>query len=701
MALIDALLDKISNESLRRELREEVDQLLAKQSYGLVFQKHQPETVELHSHAVRRNAKVRIKAEDGDELYVVERVRNGVATIRPRVEQPESRDVPVGEVVVVREFGDPIYAGLKRIGSESRDDSKRPHVVINAENFHALEALLYTHEGKIDAIYIDPPYNTRDRDWKYNNDYVDKVDVYRHSKWLAMMERRLQLAKRLLAPTGTLIVTIDEHEVHHLGMLLEQTFRSHNIQMVTAVINPKGVTQDGLSRVEEYVFFVSPVGVVLDAPADDLLTFDAKGVEKTTIAGSKVRWQGLLHSGEGARRQDRESMFYPVLIDEERGAIVGAGDPLIGQDPVIGEKVDGYSAAWPIRKDGSWGRWYVSAPTFRKLCERGYTKLGGFDTNRRTWAITYLYRNLQKQIDSGVIQITRFDEVRNTVEVAYAAASLRRLKTVWHRSRHDAGAYGADLVASLVGDRRFPFPKSLYSVADALRPVVRNNPDAIVLDFFAGSGTTAHAVGYLNAEDGGSRQSILVTNNEVSSDDEDALRSAGHSPGDDAWRAMGIFHHVTKPRLEAAFTGRNTKDEDIVGNYLSGQPLSEGFEENLEFLELTYLDPDSVSLGRSFEDVAPLLWLKAGATGEPIAKAEPDWSLPEGSTYGVLFDADLWRGFVDAVIERGPSVKHVFIVTDSDAVFQQVNLELPTDVTSTKLYDDYLRTFEENTRGRA
>jgi adenine-specific DNA-methyltransferase len=116
--------------------------------------------------------------------------------------------------------------------------------VINAENFHALQALLYTHEGKVDAIYIDPPYNTGAKDWKYNNDYVDAEDAYRHSKWLAFMERRLKLAKRLLNPeSSVLIVTIDEHEVHRLRLLLDQTFPDAYVQMVTIVVNPKGVAQ--------------------------------------------------------------------------------------------------------------------------------------------------------------------------------------------------------------------------------------------------------------------------------------------------------------------------------------------------------------------------------------------------------------------------------------------------------------------------
>jgi adenine-specific DNA-methyltransferase len=693
MAHIDALIEKISDSALRDALRGEVDTLLHKRSFGLVFQEHKPETVELPNYQIQKDCKVRIRSEsDGNLWTVTGKSSDGVVLASGELERVE----PLRNVVAVREFGNPIYPGLSSLGTIERGGEKPFHSVINAENYHALETLLYVHKGQVDVIYIDPPYNSGAKDWKYNNDYVDTVDDYRHSKWLAFIERRLKLAEQLLAPDGALIITIDEHEVHHLGVLLEQTFRNHSIQMVTAVINPKGVTQGGLSRVEEYIFFVTPEGMTLDAPADDLLTFDAKGTEKTASIGTKPRWQGLLHSGEGARRQDRPSMFYPVFIDEDRGAVLGAGEPLLTGDPVLGEKINGKTAVWPVRKDGSWGRWYVSGSTLNTLTKQGYVSLGGYDANRKTWALSYLYRNLRNQIESGGIEVLRFDEVRNVVELEYAQASLRRVKTVWHRSRHDAGAYGSDLIANLLGDRRFPFPKSLYSVTDALRPLVRNKPNALVLDFFAGSGTTGHAVAYLNAEDGGQRRSVLVTNNEVSVAEGLALRSSGHLPGDAEWEQLGIFHHVTRPRIEAAVSGKTADGTALTGTYLSGQPFSDGFDENVEFFDLTYEDPDLISMGRKFKAVAPLLWLKAGATGPRVEEPVKGWSMPAGGNYAVLFDAELWSDFVKAV-KQNALLSHVFIVTESPAVFQHISSELPTHIERTQLYDDYLRSFQINT----
>jgi len=171
----------------------------------------------------------------------------------------ETAERTVEDLVVVAEFRDPIYPGLLSTGKIERGGDKPFHMVINAENFHALQVLLYTHEGKVDAIYIDPPYNTRANDWKYNNDYVDPGDDYAHSKWLAFMERRLKLAKRLLNPEASaLIVTIDEKEYLRLGLLLEQTFPEATIQMVTSVISAKGAVRRGqFSRVEENIFFLT------------------------------------------------------------------------------------------------------------------------------------------------------------------------------------------------------------------------------------------------------------------------------------------------------------------------------------------------------------------------------------------------------------------------------------------------------------
>ena len=234
------------------DLKREVEALSGRRAFGLNFERHIPETVELPNRPVRRGDKVRFLPERGKtpssvdrRLWRVDRIRRtrrGRVADLVRQQDPEAElqiaSRAVDDLVVIAEFRDPIYPGLMSTGKVERGGDRPFHTVINAENFHALQALLYTHEGKVDAIYIDPPYNSGARDWKYNNGYVDGDDAYRHSKWLAMMDRRLKLAKRLLNPErSVMIVAIDEREVHRFALLLEQTFQGADIQMVTSVVS--------------------------------------------------------------------------------------------------------------------------------------------------------------------------------------------------------------------------------------------------------------------------------------------------------------------------------------------------------------------------------------------------------------------------------------------------------------------------------
>jgi len=202
--------------------------------FGLVFEEHLPETVRLPHVLVKPGELVALKRESGNQLWQVKSLHKNIATCDRAVTGypatgEANKEFPVSDLVVVRSFGDAIYPALVPVDRVERGGPDKPwHLLINADNFHALQLLLYCYEGKVDVIYIDPPYNTGARDWKYNNDYVDKGDSFRHSKWLSMMKKRLQLAARLLKPDGVLIVTIDENEVHHLAVLLEQIFRTHS-----------------------------------------------------------------------------------------------------------------------------------------------------------------------------------------------------------------------------------------------------------------------------------------------------------------------------------------------------------------------------------------------------------------------------------------------------------------------------------------
>ena len=258
---------------------------------------------------------------------------------------------------------------------------------------------------------------------------------------------------------------------------------------------------------------------------------------------------------------------------------------------------------------------------------------------------------------------------------------------------------GPSCSTSSLPDRKFPFPKSLYAVEDCLRFFVADKPDAVVVDFFAGSGTTAHAVMRLNKQDGGRRQSIIVTNNEVAADEQKALREKGLRPGDPEWERWGICEYITKPRIEAAITGKTPDGEPIKGDYKFTDefPMADGFEENVEFFTLTYEAPLRVASNREFAKIAPLLWIRAGSRGRRIDDISAGWDVAD--VYGVLADLDHTEDFLKAVAAND-DVAIAYIVTDEERLFESVAQELPDHVEPVRLYEAYLRNFEiESGRG--
>jgi adenine-specific DNA-methyltransferase len=697
---IDALLARVDDPSLRRDLKTQFDRLRQKRQFGLVFEEHLPERVMLPQHPVRRGTKV-VPREDPDaEPHIVVAVKSGMATVP--TDDGTTEDVPTDSLVATAEFGEPIYPGLRRLGSVDRGGDKPAHVVIKGENYHTLEALQFTHAGKVDCIYIDPPYNTGSRDWKYNNDYVDAADAWRHSKWLAMMEKRLRLARNLLKDDSVLIATIDEHEVHHLRMLLEQLFPDAYVQMVTIVVNPKGVAQGRFARVEEYAVFCFFGRSSVDATTDDFMS------DSSTQRNTRF-WKGLLRAGTNALPSDGLNMVYPVYVDRLRSRVVGVGDSLrkridggLAVDdpdswkPPAPDAPAGCDAVWPLRKDGALGVWQAIPETLMALAEDGFTRAV---LRPEGWALSYVPNGIRAKIETGEVEVLGRDPDAGPV-VLERRLDLTRAKTVWKRASHDAGWHGSVMLRKMLGERRFDFPKSLYAVRDALLPIVGNNPSAVVLDFFAGSGTTAHAVALLNRLDDGRRVSISVTNNEVSEADAKSLRSIGRSPTDEEWQRSGIFEAVTRPRIEAAITGRQPNGVPIDLDYLDESSFADGLPENAQFLELTYLDAEDIELDMAFAGIAPLLWMRAGSRGPMIdqrtSNGEP---LPFAATdvYAVLFDPDQWRSFLD---ELPATITTVFVVTDSASVFAGVAGELPDGLDVVRLYENYLTTFAINQGGR-
>ena len=686
---------------LGADLDREFKVLSSRLPFGLNFERHRPEAVELPQRPIRKGDKVRVLPERGStkrgdqrlwQLRAIRKAGDGKVADLDLLgaANTETQSAALDDLAVVAEFRDTIYPGLISTGKVQRGGDKPYHTVINAENYHALKALTYTHRGKIDAIYIDPPYNSGARDWKYNNDYVEADDLYRHSKWLAMMERRLLLSKELLnLADSVLIVTIDEKEYLRLGLLLDQLFPEARIQMVSSVINPKGATRSAaFGRTDEYLFFVM-LGQAAPVPVS--LTTEWKIVRDRRAEG--LRWAELLRAGSHTRREDRPNQFYPVFIrnDADGPKFDSVGETYFGENRSEVTPPNGCVAVWPIRADGTEGNWQNSASSLRDLIKKGFARLGRWRSENT--AIAYLKKGEQAKVESGTFPIVG-RKPDNSIIVDDSEYELAFIPgTQWRIASHNAEQGGTNLQKLIIPGRKFPFPKSLYAVEDVLRFFVTNRREAVVLDFFSGSGTTAHAVMRLNKQDGGRRQCISITNNEVTADEQKRLREQGLRPGDSDWEKWGICDYITKPRVQAAITGKTPNGEAINGDYKFTDefPMADGFNENAEFFTLTYETPLSVNHNIAFARIAPMLWMRAGSRGRRIDKLPAEgWAVVDG--YGLLADVDCATPFIKAV-SKAKDLRLAYIVTDDDRRFQAIARRLPEGVEPVRLYESYLTNF--------
>lgn len=688
---------KAKDVQLGADLEREFKVLSSRLPFGLNFERHSPEAVELPLRLIRKGDKVRVlpargSTKKGDQrlwqVKAIHKAKKVVDLVLLGTAQPEMQSVALDDLVVVAEFRDTIYPGLVSTGKVQRGGDKPFHTVINGENYHVLKALTYTHRGKVDAIYIDPPYNSGAKDWKYNNDYVEKEDLYRHSKWLAMMERRLSVAKELLNPANSvLIVTIDEKEYLRLGLLLEQMFPEARVQMVSSAINPAAVARAGsFGRIDEYIYFV-----LFGSAAPSKLSLNGDWIPgKGRTHKGTARWDLFRRSGSNAARAHSPGCFYPIYVDPSIPAVVDVGEPLLRGDSTPPARPN-CIAVLPIRKNGSEGVWMAGTPEFKKRLGEGRIRLS---VNNGKVVVYYLAEGEYKKITDGLYPVAGRDaNGALVVGVGENGNPLAIPGTQWRIPGHDATQYGSRLITSFLPDRKFPYPKALYAVEDCLQFFVKDKPSAIILDFFSGSGTTAHAVMRLNRLDGGQRQCISVTNNEVAADEQKALRDSGLRPGDADWEKLGICDYITKPRVAAAITGQTPAGEPITGDYKFTDefPMAEGLEENAEFFTLSYEARSAVNHNLAYARIAPLLWLRAGAIGQRIDKLPADgWAVT--NTYGLLNEVDQATSFINAV-NKANGLRIAYIVTDDDRRFQAITKRLPADVEPVRLYESYLTNF--------
>ncbi|MCD7741628.1 MAG: site-specific DNA-methyltransferase, partial [Ruminococcus sp.] len=580
-----------------------------------------------------------------------------------------------------------------------------------------LQLLEYLYAGKVDCIYIDPPYNTGARDWKYNNDYVDSSDSYRHSKWLSMMEKRLKIAKKLLNPFDSiLMLTIDDNELSHIKILLDELFSECQIQIVDMFINPKGKARIGrLSQVDEYLLLVY-MGNAKTVP------------ENSNIEGEEIRWPYLRRSDvESARGTTKggTQQFYPIYVNPDTEKIEMIGTPLLPHQPLSdAPDIPGLVPVFPIREDGKQMNWGLTGASLQYALENGCVRVMKSKNLNQAYNFTYVTMPSIRKALAGeyVISGTRDD---GTKIIILPSGKDSQKPTAWKRTAYDANVYGTQLVGSILGEKRFSFPKSLYSVYDALQIYVKSKPNALIVDFFAGSGTTLHAVNLLNAEDGGHRRCIMVTNNEVSDAEAKSLTEQGYKPGDEKWERYGIAQYVTWPRTVCSIIGQDVKGNPLPGDYgiyheeyisdkqrgkykkikvpdnprLAEMKMADGFKANAIYFKLGFLDKASVRIGRQFREMLPTLWMKAGCFGPcPTLTGQkiPDYMVLPENHMAILNDNSCYVKFVEEV-ENAPEIETVYLVTDSDADYRSMSRGLSGKQTY-QLYRDYMDNFRINSR---
>lgn len=661
--ILDQLIGRVGDESLRSRIAREVELLRGSRRFGMVFDRHLPESVRLTNYKPRKGIRVTLRDESTTAIWTVLGFTDQSRTVA--ILDGEGGERPVGDLVVVREFGEPIYPGLRSVERIERGAADAPwHVVINGENFHALQALRSTHRGKVDLIYIDPPYNTGNEGWIYNDRYVDANDRAKSSKWLSFLERRLLIARDLLKSTGVIICAIGDDEHHRLRMLLDEVFGPGNF-----IAN---VTWEGVRKNDSrYVSNSADYMLIYAKSAENLQSMDIRWKE------SKPGVEEVLNAAEQAFEAAGGNTV------DATGRFRAWWKSLPGTHPA--KKTNGLSEYSHISETGRLFRpTPIISPNFRENLRYEVVAPSGRKYSPPTNGWSLSEQAMREAIDRG--------------DILFGPNSLRKRTYLDGLTSQTVGPHfvlnradASQELTRILGDKRFPFPKDHRVMMRWIKLAAPK--DAVVLDFFGGSGTTTEAVMRLNAEDDGTRQAILVTNNEVAVKEAKAMRATEIHPGDPEWEARGVFEYACRPRISTVVTGKRP----------DGSKYSDGLAANVEFFNLIYLDPGKVRRGSEYEAVAPLMWLEGGAQGEQIDEIpDTDWALTE--SYGVLFSIDALKPFSAAVAKAATSShvpRVVFIITDSTTEYQIAVEQLPVGIDTVQLYTDYLRNHNIDIDGRA
>lgn len=678
---LQALLARVEDNdpNTAKALRRHIDTLQNRRQFGLNFERHMPESVALTGRPVSVGDKVRFlpprgeaRAESGSTWTVTGISGPSGSRVAelfdPKTQETVSRDLV--DLVFVADFRDPIYPGLKQSGERLLCGGDKPfHTVVNAENYHALEMMLYTHRGAVDLIYIDPPYNTGGKSsWLYNDSFVDNDDNYKHSKWLAFMERRLKVAREILKPSGAIMVSIGDDEQHRLRMLMDQVFGvdNHVNQLAVEMSTTSGpkttnAQQGTIVKNIEYVLIYRK-SAAFDAEVRHTPLYD--GIEKWDSHYSLwLNEDGTTESTyqrldeEPKVREDIERLKLVHEKGKYKGRFVGAS----GMDVLL--TASEHARKFIIENLHRIGR-TDTPPVSGRAVEVPEGRWVEHRTDDRAYRLTKSSRGTLLQIYT----LDRNYRLSDDADSRFGRTVIRG--DLWRGFHADMGNVSSE------GGVAFANGKKPVRLIRQLIRWANNSPDALIVDFFGGSGSTAHAVAAMNAEDGGRRRTIVVTNNEVNKESATRMRRNGLRAGDAGWEAEGVFQAVTIPRLT------NVAAET---------------QANLEFFTLTYENPVLIELDLAFERIASLLWMRAGSEGRRIEQRCDTFDVAD--TYAVLFNMDASRPFL-AAVEQAESLRIAYIVTDDETQYQAVAGQLPEEIKPVRLYESYLRTFQINT-GRA
>lgn len=421
-------------------------------------------------------------------------------------------------------------------------DGKIPHILIEGDNFAALHLLQDEYNGKIDLIYIDPPYNTGKKDLTYKDDYLDSHDEFRHSSWLSFMESRLRLARSLLAESGIIFLSIDGREMFVLKLLCDDIFGEENfISCVSCQANPGGKKSKGIESTIQYLLVFAknqrksvPLGTYAGKDSRSFPFLDEKG--RYRRGNQLEKW------GEHDTIRNNPRLAYSIYYNPENDCVRhlfdynleeleknrNAAVRYLQPNPLL--LAQGYVCIRPRRTNAEeYGRWRLEPDTFyKRLAENGFI----FRNTGKG------YKIYEKEREKGA----RFIRTKDFIPGEIARQESREL-------------------AGILGTKAFDYPKPLAFMKHIIG--MYQKKDAVVLDFFAGSGTTGHAVMELNAQDGGKRRFILCTNNE-----------------------NGICRDIAYERLRVAITGKRR----------NGTLYSKGLDASLKYFRIDYFPKEGKPL---------------------------------------------------------------------------------------------------------